>query len=1300
MTLHIADLIDVCKTDARISRFGNYLCQTCLAASSEPAVLELASKALARLTQVSGTYTANLKTQLVNHEVKRAFENLSSMQDTGQNQTYTEREETKRFQKGYSSVLVLREIACCMPTFFFQNVSQFYDVIFNAVWDPRIDLRESAVHALRAGLIVTVQRESAKQAKHQHLQWYKTCYTAVIDGLPKLDTPSSELQQSTRSPASGNRGANNLIRDNKIHGSLLVLAELLRCSNGEWERQNSSIEKDIIQGDQFQVPSTASSNSLSGTPISSFASYPDKLKGGLNAVKKYYQSGFSRQSRCSSDSTYMGANRNVVTPIPFNWFGPIHTLVGREQIVESALLKTLINDHYDDICRIVLQIAKQITNSRNVNVQNVNIQNALLLVLPKLANFQRETFVAKYLEQTMSFMDKLLLAKDRYNAYIGIGLLAVAAGPQIQSYLRNVLENIRQNLPSKQATNKKRLNHLDPAIFACISMLASAVKHHIRQEITLMLDSMLSAGLSPALTTALYELAEHIPAFKNEIADGLLKILSLILMQQTYRHPGTPKHIVIAQAQITAGGQSPEPPDTASIVLGLRTLGSFDFEGHSLLQFVRHCADNYLHSEEKLIRLEAVRTCSSLLEGTLLGLAGRNSQTVMSTVNEVLAKLLVVGITDRDSDIRLCVMDCLNECFDNHLAQPENLTALFVALNDEQFEIRELTMCIIGRLSILNPAHIMPPLRKTLIQLLTEIEHSGVGRNKEQSARILGHLVANAPTLIRPYVNPILSVLIPKLKEADLNPMVVTSLLRAIGDLAQVGGKLMTQYVNDLLPILLDILNDASSSQKREVSLWTLAQLVESTGAVVTPYHRYPNLLDTLLGFLRTEQRPSIRSQTLRLLGLLGALDPYKHKLNTGQIDSASVKLAPLIPVNDSTSEMEQSYEMSPSEMLVNMGSGTLEDFYPSVAIATLMKIIRDPTLFRHHTEVVKAVTYIFKALGIKSVPYISQVIPSMMSVIRSSDKEFRDFLFQQLGGLISIVQQHIRNYLDDIFELIKEFWSVESPLQGTIILLVENISQALGSEFKVYLPQLIPQILRVLMHDTSQGRSVTGKLLLALEKFGSTTADYMHLILPPIVKLFDSTEVPNPIRKKALECIDRLSESLDFSEYASRIIHPLVRCLDSTDSKSMELRPEAMDTLASLVVQLGKKYTIFIPMVHKVMIKQKISHQRYELLCARVMEGGSPSDFEDSMIRNSSRRRRGGNEGVRGKEPSPAGLTTASSGGVRKQKISEDLRKAWAVSKRVNKDDWLEWYSGLCRELLKASPSPALRACWTVAQW
>jgi FKBP12-rapamycin complex-associated protein len=47
-------------------------------------------------------------------------------------------------------------------------------------------------------------------------------------------------------------------------------------------------------------------------------------------------------------------------------------------------------------------------------------------------------------------------------------------------------------------------------------------------------------------------------------------------------------------------------------------------------------------------------------------------------------------------------------------------------------------------------------------------------------------------------------------------------------------------------------------------------------------------------------------------------------------------------------------------------------------------------------------------------------------------------------------------------------------------------------------------------------------------------------------------------------ECIDQLSDVLDFSEYASLIIHPLVRCLDSGVT---ELRPHAMETLTALVV-------------------------------------------------------------------------------------------------------------------------------------
>jgi FKBP12-rapamycin complex-associated protein len=66
---------------------------------------------------------------------------------------------------------------------------------------------------------------------------------------------------------------------------------------------------------------------------------------------------------------------------------------------------------------------------------------------------------------------------------------------------------------------------------------------------------------------------------------------------------------------------------------------------------------------------------------------------------------------------------------------------------------------------------------------------------------------------------------------------------------------------------------------------------------------------------------------------------------------------------------------------------------------------------------------------------------------------------------------------LGDIFNLIKEFWMINPSLQVTIILVVEQVALALGSEFKIYLAQLIPQILKVLVHDGSKDRVVTANV-------------------------------------------------------------------------------------------------------------------------------------------------------------------------------------------------------------------------------
>ena len=75
----------------------------------------------------------------------------------------------------------------------------------------------------------------------------------------------------------------------------------------------------------------------------------------------------------------------------------------------------------------------------------------------------------------------------------------------------------------------------------------------------------------------------------------------------------------------------------------------------------------------------------------------------------------------------------------------------------------------------------------------------------------------------------------------------------------------------------------------------------------------------------------------------------------------------------------------------------------------------------------------------------------------------------------------------------------------------------------------------------------------------------------------------------------------MDLREYAARMIHPLIRVLDT----SPELRPVAMNTLTAIASQMGSKFCIFIPAVFKVLNKHRISDIKYECVINRIQVGG-----------------------------------------------------------------------------------------------
>lgn len=171
-------LIDFDGVDAaqKTTRFASYL-RSALR-SNDTAVLIHASRSLGRLAKPGGALTA----ELVESEIQSALEWLQS-----------ERQETRRF----AAVLIIRDLAKGSPTLLYGFVPQIFELVWVALRDPKVLIRETAAEAVSECFHIIASRDtSVKQ------QWFSRIYEESLQGLKSSNVDS-------------------------IHGSLLILTELL-----------------------------------------------------------------------------------------------------------------------------------------------------------------------------------------------------------------------------------------------------------------------------------------------------------------------------------------------------------------------------------------------------------------------------------------------------------------------------------------------------------------------------------------------------------------------------------------------------------------------------------------------------------------------------------------------------------------------------------------------------------------------------------------------------------------------------------------------------------------------------------------------------------------------------------------------------------------------------------------------------------------------------------------------------------------------------------------------------------------
>lgn len=485
-----------------------------------------------------------------------------------------------------------------------------------------------------------------------------------------------------------------------------------------------------------------------------------------------------------------------------------------------------------------------------------------------------------------------------------------------------VSDGLKYRSPAAKTTSE-----INIAAFHCGADLVEALGDMALPYIDSLIDDMFRTGLSNDLIQCLHAISEYLPAQQSIIEDRLLQEVSYCLAgirsARDICDPLTPSHSTLnpkgrsdsASDRVdesidnSSGGRphsrtlsvletkiesskvsinmSTNPIEVKNLVLSLQTLGSFgDSMGRvttlgtvvPLLPFVQNVAAQYLSHPSSEVRRAAALTCCLLLVPPRIIHKNRVGSISGKIIQDVLDTLLRVAVSDPSPVVRLCVIRALDKRYDIFLCQARHLQSLFFMLQDEILATRAAGVRLMGRLASLNPAPILPYMRKFLLDLIVELQ-CGVdtGRGREEATRLL--VVFLRSSSLQRLVQPVLPALVESLPLNGGTPRLASAALEALGELAKASGKSLQPWVKEVVPNILETLQDQSSASKQRTSLKTLAQIAGSTGYVIQPYIDYPNLLlqatDILPG---TKRAPwALRREVIRTLGVLGALDPDRY---------------------------------------------------------------------------------------------------------------------------------------------------------------------------------------------------------------------------------------------------------------------------------------------------------------------------------------------------------------------------------------------------------------------------------------
>ena len=250
-------------------------------------------------------------------------------------------------------------------------------------------------------------------------------------------------------------------------------------------------------------------------------------------------------------------------------------------------------------------------------------------------------------------------------------------------------------------------------------------------------------------------------------------------------------------------------------------------------------------------------------------------------------------------------------------------------------------------------------------------------RGREDAIRILAALMTSMQNVVEHRVTEIFEVLLEC--ASDHNAVVTTHALLCLAQLTAVGFKnIGPQRIHQIMSILLTSLEGDTRPAKRSAALDCLGQLCTNSGYVITPLEDYPRLLPLLHQMLRREQSRDIRLQVIRVIGLLGAMDPYHYQVTVPHVPLpisaytvSQVKVQGVVVMEFPPEAINAIPNLDVSGETLAVAS---DDPYQGMVVDLLVDILQQRSLSSHHHLVIDSLITIAKTQGVTFAAFVPKV--------------------------------------------------------------------------------------------------------------------------------------------------------------------------------------------------------------------------------------------------------------------------------------------------------------------------------------